>query len=452
MTLAPPVLCQQNLSNPCMELIELSLSKSYTLKSARSDLGIDSLESKSIKQNYIPTLTMNGAYAYGAGKFNVDIPTFDLPISGISLFDGEAEFDAKGHWFNTNLTAKALIFSGMQVTYGAKANNEKIKAKNYLLEGERSTIIKDVIDTFDKIELVEQSKSVLSESEKRLAKEKLKVKVAINNGLATPFEREKISAAELHIASKKMELEGNLQLLYLKLGMLTGMDAGSLEDYEFELKPWLLTRQDQTYKDRPELQALRASIEAYNYKLKMNKNAFLPKVQAFATLAYFSLFDTSINTPYETPISEQPVNLDLNHFTGFPTYLVGVGFEWEIFNGLKNSNETQKTSIEKSIAENNKNDAEEKLQLFEQKVMIELEIKNQQILFKEKEKDVAFYALNLAVQSYQEGLINITERLQAELAYQEAALSYYKIIAMQRQAALELLSATGSLTLTNLNN
>ena len=60
------------------------------------------------------------------------------------------------------------------------------------MEREKAEIIKDVIDTFDKIELLERSRIVLIESEKRLANEKTRVKSAIENGLATPFEREKI--------------------------------------------------------------------------------------------------------------------------------------------------------------------------------------------------------------------------------------------------------------------
>lgn len=450
--MATTLLSQENLSNTEIELIQLSLQKSYSLKNANNDLMIDSIETKAIKQNFIPTLTMNGGYAYGSASINADIPTFQLPISGTEIFNGESQFDAKGQFLNANLTAKALLFSGLQVNYGSKASKEKIKAKNFLLEREKGEIIKDVIDTFDKIELLERSKLVLVESEKRLASEKKRVKTAIENGLATPFEREKITAAELKLASKKMELEGNLRLLHLKLSVLTGQDIGQIEKYHFNLKPWLFKQNDQTYFDRPELEALRASIEAYEYKLKMNKNHFLPKVAAFATLSYFNLFNSEIKTPYETPISEQPINLDLNYFEGFPAYLVGVGFEWEIFNGLKSNNEIQKTSIEKNMAENKKIDAEEKLKLFEEKVKIELDIKNQQIILKEKETEVASNALNLAIASYREGLINISERLEAETDYQEAILEYYKMVAMQRQTALEVLASTGSLTLNNLNN
>ena len=446
------ILSQENLLVEKENQAPSGHQKSYSLKNANSDLMIDSIETKAIKQNFIPTLTMNGGYAYGSASINADIPTFQLPISGTEIFNGESQFDAKGHFFNANLTAKALLFSGLQVNYGSKASKEKLKAKNFLLEREKAEVIKDVIDTFDKIELLERSRVVIIESENRLSTEKTRVKAAIDNGLATPFEREKISAAELKLASKKMELEGNLRLLHLKLSVLTGQDIGQIEQYHFDLKPWLFKQNEQTYSDRPELEALRASIEAYDYKLKMNKNHFLPKVAAFATLSYFNLFNSEIKTPYETPITEQPINLDLNYFEGFPAYLVGVGFEWEIFNGLKSNNEIQKTSIEKNMAENKKNDAEEKLKLFEEKVKIEFDVKNQQILLKEKETEVASNALHLAIASYREGLINISERLAAETDYQEAILEYYKIVAMQRQIALEVLTSTGSLNLNNLNN
>ncbi len=67
---------QQNLSENEIELINLSLQKSYVLRNADNELRIDSIESKAIKQNFIPTLSLNGMYAYGASKINADIPTF----------------------------------------------------------------------------------------------------------------------------------------------------------------------------------------------------------------------------------------------------------------------------------------------------------------------------------------------------------------------------------------
>lgn len=445
-------LAQKNLTDNELELIGLGLGKSYTLKNATYELSIDTLENKAIRQNFIPTLSMDGVYAYGAANINVDVPAFQLPISGIDLFDGDTEFKASGQVFNSSLTAKMLLFSGMQVTYGSKATQEKIKAKNFMLDKEKADIIIDIVDTFDKIELLHKSEVIIEDSEKRLAKEKEKVIRAIENGLATPYDREKITAAELKLASKKAELYGNIDLLYLKLKMLTGKEVAELKTYNFELKPWVLSDDNGTYLNRPELNALEATIQAYEYKLKMSRASFLPKVQAFASLAYFNLFDASLKTPYNLPISGQPINLDLNHFRGFPSYMVGVGFHWDIFSGLKHSNETQKTSIEKNIAENRKTDVEEKLELYAKKIHIDFEVKNKQIALKEKEMTVAKNTLNLAIKSYREGLITISERLEAEIGYQMAVLEYYKMISMQRRAALELLLSSGSLNLNNLSN
>ncbi|MFD1315722.1 TolC family protein [Namhaeicola litoreus] len=442
---------QNNLNSIEIELINKGLEKSYALKKSIYELEIDSIQTRSIRQNFIPTLELDALYGYGASKINIDIPTVQMPITGIELFEGESEFDTQGQVVNTNLTAKALLFSGMQVKYGSKASEEKIRAKNFLLIAERAEIIKDIIDTFDKIELLKHSEIVISKSEDRLAKEKARVINAIDNGLAIPYDRDKITVAELNLSSVKLELYGNLRLLYLKLSMLTGVDLSTLEKYSFNLTPWKLEEDNNTFNDRPELKALDASVKAYDYKLKMNQNSFLPKIQAQASLSYSNLFNANLETPFSLPGGEN-VNLELNKFQLFPTYFVGVGMHWDLFDGLKNSNETHKTQIEKSIAEEEKTDAEEKLMLFSKKMQVNYEVKNQQLIIKEQEMLAAENSLNLAIKSYREGLISVTERLQTETEYQNAVLNYYKFVAQQRMAALDLLISTGSLEIENIKN
>ncbi len=445
------LVAQNNLSKIEIDLINRSLEKSYALKKSIHEISIDSIEKKTILQNFIPTVELDAIYGYGASKINIDIPTIQLPITGIELFKGKSRFDAQSQIFNANLTVKTLLFSGMQVTYGSKAFEEKIKAKNFMLKAKKADIIKDMIDTFDKIKLLHKAENVIIASEQRLTKEKERVKTAIKNGLAIPYDRQKITAAELNLASKKVELYGNLNLLYLKLSILTNVDVATLKKYHFVLKPWLLQNDTNTYQNRPELKALNASINAYDYKLKMNRNAFLPKFQALATLSYANLFNASLKTPYALPSGEN-VNLKLNEFEAFPSYFLGIGMHWDIFSGLKNSNKINQTTIEKNIAKERKADAKEKLELFAKKVLVDFDVKNQQLLFKKQEKEVAFNTLNLAVKSYHEGLISINDRLEAETDYQDAVLNYYKLITQQRMAAVELLISTGSLQVKNLKN
>jgi len=445
------LIAQNNLGDIEIDLINRGLEKSYALKKSVYELSIDSIERKTIRQNFIPTLELDAKYGYGASRINLDVPTVQLPITGIELFEGESRFDAQGQVFNTNLTLKALLFSGLQVNYGSKASEEKIKAKNFMLNAEKADIIKDMIDTFDKIELLKHSEIVITKSEERLAKEKERVKTAIENGLAIPYDRDKITAAELNLASIKVQLYGNLSLLYLKLSMLTDVDIQTLEKYSFDLKPWTLQITNNTFSDRPELKALDASVIAYDYKLKMSRNSFLPKFQALATLSYSNLFNANLQTPLGIP-GGGTVNLELNKLELFPTYFLGVGMNWELFNGLKNSNKTHKARIEKSIAEEEKIDIEEKLELFAQKMEVNFEVKNQQLLFKEQEMQVAKNSLNLAIKSYRAGLISISDRLQTETEYQNAALNYYKFVVQQRMVAVDLLISTGSLQIENLKN
>jgi outer membrane protein TolC len=59
-------------------------------------------------------------------------------------------------------------------------------------------------------------------------------------------------------------------------------------------------------------------------------------------------------------------------------------------------------------------------------------------------------ALDLAQKSYNEGIINITERLATETEMQNAELEYLQAVFAQRQAALDCYKATGNLVLSNI--
>ncbi|MGN0003705.1 MAG: TolC family protein, partial [Sphingobacterium composti] len=53
--------------------------------------------------------------------------------------------------------------------------------------------------------------------------------------------------------------------------------------------------------------------------------------------------------------------------------------------------------------------------------------------------------LNLASRQFEEGLQDVTERLEAENEYYKQSLSYYNQILSQRTAATEVLKANGNL-------
>ena len=73
-----------------------------------------------------------------------------------------------------------------------------------------------------------------------------------------------------------------------------------------------------------------------------------------------------------------------------------------------------------------------------------------QATYKDKQRIAARMALDLAQKSYNEGMINITERLATETEMQNAELEYLQAVFIQRQTVLECYKATGDLILSNI--
>jgi hypothetical protein len=63
------------------------------------------------------------------------------------------------------------LFSGLQIPNGAKALKQKAIGTD-LKESEKDGIIKDVINTFDQITLLNEVEKLINDSEKRLQTEK----------------------------------------------------------------------------------------------------------------------------------------------------------------------------------------------------------------------------------------------------------------------------------------
>jgi outer membrane protein TolC len=70
---------------------------------------------------------------------------------------------------------------------------------------------------------------------------------------------------------------------------------------------------------------------------------------------------------------------------------------------------------------------------------------SQKINISQQEK-VANNNLNLAIKQYKQGLINISERLEAENDSYKASVNKINILIEQRLSALETIIATGELT------
>lgn len=425
--------------------INLALEKDKEIANKNLELEKTILERKAVKSKHIPKLEATGAYAYLDSKITVDIPGLELPLIGYELFAEKTRINNQMNALHGGLMAKAVLFSGLQINSGAKALEQKAKGDGLLIETDKDNLIVDVITSFDKIKFIEASEELIDDSRNRLEKEEERVNKAITNGLAIPFDRDKIKLARLELESKQVELEESKSLLISKIEYLTGMSEAEILAVTYELDPILLSS-GLTAETKQELEALRAYKSAGEYLLKKEKGAFLPQAAAFAGLSYTSLFDGSsqFDIPYLPAGVTQP-HLSLNEFTLAPSWMAGVVLKWEIFGGMERKHKVRQAELNIQQLENKLEDSRDKLNLLLMQKIAAFRTSEKQVDLAIQKELVAENSLTLAGKQYTQGLISINQRLEAENDFVKASQGKTEALINQRESALEAEKVGGKL-------
>jgi outer membrane protein TolC len=422
--------------------VESAIRHNKSIQNANLENKKVALDREDVKGKLLPKVSMNALYGYVNTGLDVDLPTQQLPITGINLFEGTTKGNVSSQVFATGVTATQVIFSGLQITNGQKALEQKQKALSLMTEAGYDQLAQEVITSFDQLMLLKEVDVLINDSEKRLNKEHLKVVKAIENGVAIPYDRDKIKLAMLELESKRAEIQSNRELLYYKLEELTGLPMEELQAVSYPLQEILLA-EDATSMNRKEIEALETSQKAYEFALKKEKGAQLPMLFAFGNVSYLNAFDSKL-TIKDVPQLDD-LKLQSNHFQMAPTFAVGVGMKWNIFEGKSHKAAIEKAKLDLEINNNKLVDTKEKLSLLQRKTKSDYELALKKISVNQQQMTIAKNNMYLASRQFEEGLQDVTERLEAENEYYKQSLSYYNQILSQRTAATEVLKSNGNL-------
>lgn len=437
---------QIQLSPSLQEAIEHAVEKSHSIQNKNLEIEKIGIEKKSIWGKYIPRIEGSASYMYFDSNITVDLPTQNIPVINQPLFDGKTSFDNYGNVAMGSLMAKTVLFSGLQIENGAKALEQKQIGTAYLSDAEKEMLIKEVIHSFDQLKLLDQLEKLLDESKKRLDTETKRVERAIHEGLAIPYDRDKIKLANLELESKRIELLGKRRVLHKKINYLTGYTDNKISEVDYLLTPYSI-EEDLLVDEKQELKALSAFKKAADYMVKKEKGSYLPVVGAFGGLSYTSLFDSTVITP-GLPITNNQIYGRMNELTLSPNWMVGISMKWEIFSGFERKHKIDEAKINATQIQNQIDDTKEKLNLLLENNLSDYSIQNQKYQLAIEQEKVAANNLRMAIRQYQEGLINISERLEAENDVVKLSTHKIQTLIDQRLSALEALSATGSLSKT----
>lgn len=433
------------------QLAERAIEKNRSLAKAGLDIQSERETRKGIREIYLPHVEANGQFAHVNANVLVDLPTATVPVLNIPLFEGSERFRSRGNLWTSDVTASAVLFTGTKAPKMGKALDQKIRAQEIMLEKQRQEIMDQVGTAYDQLALLHQVAHVLEDSRRRLEIERKTAEKAFGYGLITSYELNKLDVAAATLVAGQQEYEGKRRLLLQQLHQLTDVSMDSLALIVHALEPYGLTGTLHSFANRPEVAALDAALEANRYRLQAERTHWIPQVKALARVGYYGLANSSLKTPYALPASGQPIHLGIDRLQAFPSYLVGVGFRWNLFDGMQGKRAVNKARIEVRKAELDRQEAGELLQLDLAKAQTEYELANKQLTTGQARLNTAKNALDIAQKESRVGLIKPAERIAAETDYQQAALDYYQTVFNQRRAAFRLLMATGELTLEKLN-
>ncbi|PSK93469.1 TolC family protein [Taibaiella chishuiensis] len=435
---------QQLIPPQLKDPVQQAIRTDYGLMNQSLEAAKTQTMAEGVKAKLLPEVSAIGGYSYFYGNGTIDIPSVTLPITGIELFKGSRQFSTYGNIATVGLHATQVIFSGLQITNGEKALEQKAKAQQLMAEASAETVAKEVLSTFDQVMLLQEADKLIADSETRLEKEQLRVTDGIHNGLAIPYDRDKITLAMLELKAKKTEVAGNRKVLLQKLAQLTHMPVETLAAIRYPLERMQLAGDRKPdVEQRKELQALKLSGQAYDFLLRKEKGAALPQLFAFGSVSYFNLFRAGVTAKDVGILGD--VHLKLNQMALMPNVLVGVGAKWNIYSGGHIRHKAQEVKYDIAINNNKIQDTREKLNLLLQKNTTDYETAGELIAVGSQQLKIAQNNMHMAGKQFEEGLIDVTERLEAENDLFKASLNYYMQVVQQRRTALEILHTSGTL-------
>lgn len=297
--------------------------------------------------------------------------------------------------------------------YGRQAAKSKFEAYQLQTERTKEYLVLEVNKAFMQLQLAYKAVAVL---EKANTTGQANLKLVENYAKQGMLQKTDLLSVQVRVNEIKNQLQyakSNVQNASDYLAFLLNEDNANkvfkpIEDIENNIE--IVAFESKLISNRKDILAMDKTVEAYSKMSKMNKMAYLPRLNAFGS---YELFDTNVFQ------------------TGAKGYTVGAQLSWNIFDGYKTigKNQKAKAELEKAQTENTQYKAQSQL---------ELNKTNRQLADAENKVNLSKLALEQAQEAYRirenrfkEGLEKTTDllnsetlQLQKELEYLQAVFEY----------------------------
>lgn len=395
---------------------ELALNNSLKIKNGELAVDASSETKKAAFTAYFPKISAVGNYFKNSKDlFNMAIPF--IPGMSISMFDRAAILA---------VTAMQPVFTGGRIINGnklaslGKQVDEKklILTKNeILLETEEQYWL--LVSLAEKIKTLDLYSNMLADLYKQVSD-------AYKYGIITRNDVLKVTVKQGELELSKLRLANGRRLAGMAFCQLLGIPYDPDMEFGDSMEPAVEPQQyyvdnEQALKNRAEFQLLKYGVKAEKLQTALKIGEYLPGIGVGASFFHLNAMD----------------NGGVNNFAVFCSVSIPLSGWWEASYTIKEK------KIKEKIAENTLKDTSELLLLQMQKGWYELTETYKEISLAEELVKQAEENLKMSQDGYKQGIVNITDLLDAQALYQRARVQDIDARANNRVKFLHYLQVTG---------
>jgi outer membrane protein len=395
---------------------QLALNNSLKIKNGELTVDAAAETKKAAFIAYFPKISASGNYFKNSKDlFNLEVPF--MPGMSFSMLDRA-----------TVLAVNIMqpLFTGGRIINGNKlANLGKQVGENKLVLTKNQILLKTeeqywlLVTMDEKIKTLDIYSSMLTDLYKQVSD-------AYKYGIVTRNDVLKVSVKQSELELNQQRLRNGRQLAGMAFCQLLGIQYDPGMELTDSLQPVAESQKyyvdkEKALKNRAEFELLQCGIKAEKLQTAIKRGEYLPQLGVGASFFHFNAMD----------------NGGVNNFAVFCSISIPVSGWWEASHILKEK------KIKERIAENTLKDTSELLLLEMQKAWFELTESYKEIALAEELVKQAEENLKVSQDGYRQGVVNISDLLEAQALLQQARVQEIDSRAGNRIKLLNYLHVTG---------
>jgi outer membrane protein TolC len=408
------------------QCIDKALQENLSIKSARYDIDLSNDKIQEVKAGLFPQVNLNANYQY-----NTQIARQLVPAAAFGGKQGEFLTLQFGVPMTTNIgvSANQTLFNA-QIFIGLKAAKTARELSQLQLLRSQEDAVYNVSATYYNAQSVAQQIDLLKQNLASVLKLIDTSKLLYQNQLAKKIDVERLEVNRANLETQIENLENTYSQLISLLKFLTNTPQDTPLEIQKDIQTGLnaLLQEVGSIEQRTEFKLLEVQKVLNGFEQKQISSGYFPIL--------------SLVGQYAQQGFAKPNELD---YRSFPVSYVGLQLQMNLFDGFNKMYRMRQKKMELQKLENQVLTFKENTSREMTNARNTLRINLKSLTFQQTNMTLAQKVYEQTQMQFKEGIVGITDVLNAENALKEAQTNYLTALVKVRVAELDLKKANGTL-------